>query len=253
MILKRTSIVLAFTVLLLAILACGSSTAAEPTQPPANTAEQSAPTEPPTPVAQEYFTEEFDNDTGNWSYYFVDGSKPNSAPLLVTEDIDDVEIAANEGRLAFDLGSEYIYAYATYDAYEYEDVRLDVIAENRGTNENNVSLICRYSDDEGWYEFNIANSGLYNILYGSVTDDAKVIYRRLADGGSNKIKQGKETNTYSAVCEGRTLTLYINGVETREIEDNDVVLRSGRVGVSVSSFDDLPAKVEIQSVQISQP
>ena len=249
---KRIRIALASAVCLLAILACGSSAPAEATVPPAPT-EPPIPTEPPAPVAQEYFTEEFDEETGNWSYFIIDGSTPNAAPMLATEDIDDVNVSVNDGRLVFDLGSEYIYAYATYDAYEYEDVRIDVIAENRGTNENNVSLICRYSDDEGWYEFNVANSGLYNILYGSFTDDNKAVYRKLADGGSNKIKQGKDTNTYSAVCEGRTLTLYINGTKTRELDDNEVVLRTGQVGVSVSSFDNLPARVEVESIEISQP
>ena len=130
-------------------------------------------------------------------------------------------------------------AYVTYDAFEYDDVRLDVVAENRGVNANNVSLICRYSQAEGWYEFNVANSGLFDILYGHYTPDNKVIYRRLANGGSNKIKQGKDINSYGMSCKGRTLVVYINGFETRRIDDNEYVLRTGKVGVSVASFKDL--------------
>ena len=85
------------------------------------------------------------------------------------------------------------------------------------------------------------------------TQDNKVVYGKLADGGSNKIKQGKEVNTYTAVCKGRTLVLYINGFETRRLDDNQHVLRNGQIGVSVSSFAIVPVKVEFDSIKISEP
>jgi hypothetical protein len=130
---------------------------------------------------------------------------------------------------------------------------MSVVAINRGTNDNNVSLICRFSKENGWYEFNIANNGLYDILHGSFTKDNKATYGKLADGGSNKIKQGKETNTYEISCKGRTLVLAINGYETRRLDDNQFVLDKGKVGVSVSSFKSLPVTVQIDSVAISKP
>jgi len=164
-----------------------------------------------------------------------------------------MSVGVEDERLIFDLGSEGQWAYVTYDAYEYDDVRLDVIAENRGTNNNNVSLICRYTEDEGWYEFNIANNGLFWIYHAIIRADNSVIYSLLADGGSNKIKQGKDTNKYSIVCKDRTLSLYINDIETRVLDDNNYVLRDGKIGVSVSSFNNLPVKVEIDSVTISEP
>ena len=155
--------------------------------------------------------------------------------------------------LVFDLIDKYQWVYAFYDPYEYKNVSLEVVAENRGVNNNNVSLICRYTEDEGWYEFNIANNGLYWIYHAIVNSEGQVVYSKLADGGSNKVKQGKEINTYAITCEDRTLTLYINGKETRQLDDNNFVLRDGQVGVSVSSFDLLPVKVEIESIEISEP
>ena len=69
----------------------------------------------------------------------------------------------------------------------------------------------------------------------------------------HKLRQGKDTNTYAITCEDRTLTLYINDHNTRQLDDNNFVLRDGQVGISVSSFDLLPAEVEIDSIEISEP
>ncbi len=104
-----------------------------------------------------------------------------------------------------------------------------------------------------WYEFNIANNGLYWLYHGIIRSDGAVIYTELADGGSNKIKAGKEVNTYEMICKDRTLSLIINGYETREYDENNYALRDGKIGVSVSSFNILPVKVEINEVTISQP
>ncbi len=253
-------------VLLLAILACLPGpvpTAVPPTEPPPPQAPPDTaappPTEAPTAtaMAQDYFTDEFETDTGQWSRMVVDATiqltSPYSLASVAPGDVGNMTVGVNDGHLLFDLNTKGLWVYEFYDPYEYEDVRMDVVAENRGTNDNNVSLVCRYSKDEGWYEFNIANSGLYDILHGKITADGKVTYGRIADGGSNKIKQGKETNTYSIVCKGRTLVLYINNIETRRVDDNQYALQKGKVGVSVSSFNTLPVKVQFESVKISKP
>src|SRR5215211_7404283 len=91
----------------------------------------------------------------------------------------------------------------------YEDVQVEARADNRGKNNNNISLICRYDEEVGWYEFNIANNGLYDILYAEVLDSGKIRWNRIANGGSNAINQGKEVNEYSITCQGDELTLNI--------------------------------------------
>ena len=222
----------------------------EPAQPdePAPTEE---PTEAPQAEAQEFFKEEFDGGIENWSLFIVDGSK--NVPEFAGDDFEDSSIQTEDGLLVFDLVGEYQWVYAFYDPYEYKNVSLEVSAENRGVNDNNISLICRYTEDEGWYEFNVANNGLYWIYHAIIDSDGRVIYSKLADGGSNRVKQGKEINTYAITCEDRTLTLYINGKETRTLDDNNYVLRDGKVGISVSSFHVLPVDVELDYVDISEP
>ncbi|CAG1011193.1 hypothetical protein ANAEL_04111 [Anaerolineales bacterium] len=252
----------AFAALMLFVsLACYGGGTPTPAQPPATDAPPAteAPTQPqveePSPVpteppvqessAEQFFTEEFDNDISNWSRLNVTGSKDTN--------VDGLELEVKDSRLVFDFSTKQLYTYLFYDPFEYENVSLEVNAENRGMNDNSISLICRYSEDDGWYEFNVANSGLYNILYGFYQADGNIGYSRIADGGSNKIKSGKEVNTYKITCNDRKLALYINGTETRVIEDNQHVLRKGKIGISVSSFNQLPVKVEFDWVKISEP
>jgi hypothetical protein len=255
----------AFIALLLVVgLACNTLTAPAATEapvespvneaPPATEASQveepsPAPTEPPVveepqTEAPAFFTEEFDAGIENWSRLDVSGSKDTNP--------DGLTVEAKDGYLTFDFSTKQLYTYLFYDPFEYDNIAMEVRVENRGMNDNNISLICRYSD-EGWYEFNIANSGLYNILYGFYEPDGDINYAFLADGGSNKIKSGKDVNTYKIICNERKLSLFINGTETRVFEDNNYVLRKGKVGIGVSSFDQLPIKVDYDWVTVSEP
>ncbi len=222
----------------------------QPTEAPGST--QAAPA-----TGQQFFTDNFDTDSGLWSHFVVDATvmltSPGSLATVDTSDPEGMSVKVTDGHLSFDLNAKGLWVYAMYTGAQYTDVKMQVVADNRGTNDNNVSLICRYSKENGWYEFNIANNGLYDILFGQVTPDNQVTYGKLADGGSNKIHQGKQTNTYDIACKGRTLTLSINGFETRRVDDNEHVLDKGQVGVSVSSFNSLPVTVNVDSVTISQP
>jgi hypothetical protein len=243
----------AFIVLIAIVgLACGGGTS--PTQAPAvnpPTAEPQQPdppTEPPaqpsSPSGEDFFTEEFEGSIDNWSVFTVaDSDETNESALSLETD---------GGYLIFDIPTKYLYTYVIYEGYVYDDVSVEARVDNRGTNNNNISLLCRYSD-EGWYEFNIANNGLYDILFGFENADGTIGYQRLADGGSNKIKSGKDVNEYKIICKGRRLSLYINGTETRVLEENQHVLRDGKIGISASSFNDPTAKVEFDWVNISQP
>lgn len=205
-----------------------------PTQAPAAT---DAPAEPAaTEEAPAFYTEEFDEVNELWTYFLMSG-----------EDAD-LSIVTEDGQMVFDIQEEQVYAYLTYDAYYYEDVRIDTSARNLGSNNNNVSLVCRETED-GWYEFNIANNGLYSILrYDADIDEYTLIY----NGGSTAIHTGKATNEYTAICEGDTLSLFINGVEARTV-DHDNRYPEGRVGISVSSFENVPVTVNFEWVTISEP
>ena len=183
-----------------------------------------------------YYYSDFDTSMDSWSYFLMSGN----------DDGFSTELA--DSKLRVDIEKANTWLYFTYDDYSYTDVRIDTIAENLGRNTNNVSLICRYSDD-GWYEFNVYNSGNYDIFYydNVVAKDYKLLYR----GASTAIKTGKNTNEYTAICSGNTLTLGINGVEVRTVKSND--LKEGQVGFGLSSFDVLPIIAEFDGFAASVP
>ncbi len=190
----------------------------------------------------DYFTEDFSGSLNNWKQFLTNG------------DASQLSLTIKNNRLVFDEQGTTIWAYTYYSPKTYDDVRIDVSAENRGQNDNNISLVCRYDENEGWYEFNIANSGLYKILYAKWDADKRhASYSTVADGGSNKIHVGKEVNDFTAICKGRTLTLSINGSQVRSVDENTRALRSGYVGMGVSSFTHTPVNVEVISIKVSQP
>jgi len=205
---------------------------------PTNTTAPPEEEEPEEDVPLAFFTEEFEGDLSSWFYF----------PMRADDDNWDFYI--EDGYLVFDLQGENQWIYLLYDEYYYSDVRIDVWAENKGKNTNSVSLICNYSDDEGWYEFNITNGGKYQLLAYFEQDDE---YKLLADGGSVNINTGRDSNWYTAICQGNQLELYINGIQEKEYTDNKYNLQEGLVGLSVSSFDVLPILVEIDYFSISLP
>jgi hypothetical protein len=226
-------------------------TSEQPTQPPVQIQPTAEPptAEPPTaesPASSEYYTEEFDGNIDSYTYFEY------HEMIGKAEKDESIIPTAKDGFLVFDLKKTNKWVYVTYDSYTYGDVKIEISADNRAKNTNNISLICRYSE-EGWYEFNIANSGLYQILAYDATGAVSKGYNLIADGASTAIRQGKDINVYTAICEGEKLSLYINGVEVRTISDRKYRFRDGKVGFGVSSFEVTPILVEVDWFKISQP
>ena len=186
--------------------------------------------------APTFYFEDFEPDSNTvdyWSWFTTSGNE------------NEFDIYTQDGNLVFDIKGEDIYSYYSYDPWFYENVRVDARAENRGMNNNNVSLICRGTDD-GWYEFSIANNGLWWIWAYDGT------YTSLANGGSNAVNMGKGVNEYTIMCYGQTLALYINGVKVHTMQEKNFAFQEGQVGIGVSSFDVLPILVEFDWVNISE-
>jgi serine protease Do len=182
------------------------------------------------------FATDFDGgDLSDWVYWTVNGSE------------DDFTLAVENGVLHWETTGKNNWTYLFNDQITMPDVRIDTSVENLGVNDNSASLICRYND-HGWYEFNIANDGTWTILRFDADNNK---YTALYTGGSYNINMGKDTNEYTAVCDGDQLSLYINGVETRTISDR--TFKDGEAGISVSSFGATPVIMEFDYVVFSLP
>jgi len=209
-----------------------------PTQPPPPTA-----TLPPPPSP--FFKEEFDSDVlGDWTDFIITGDSKS--------DEKKAKFYVENGKLTFDLQDENLYSYLIFDKQSYEDVRVELSADNRGKNSNNISLICRYSNN-GWYEFSVRNDGLFQIWAYDSTGAVHKGYNLINSGGSNAIKMGKETNVYAISCLGNHLALYINGEETASFTEKRFSFKDGKVGINVSSLWTIPVIVDIDYFDIQAP
>jgi S1-C subfamily serine protease len=183
-----------------------------------------------------YFAYYFQDDLEGWDYFVTNGVSSG-----VSENILDNSIQVTVNNI-------YTYAYYIYHHFTKDDISVKVLTNNLGENNNNVSLICRYSDN-GWYEFNVASNGLYWIYrYNPILNDP---YELLWKGGSTDINLGQKENKYEAVCQANTLTLIINDVEVKTVIDE--ALGTGKVGFSISSYNTTPIIVEIDEFTASVP
>ncbi len=244
------------------MLACapfgaGSGASTQSAATPSSAQSPSAPAaDTPAPTASsKFFQEDFKGDLSNWKQFVVNASKfPDTPPLMVKDTFGKMSVDVKDGFLVFDLESKGQWAYAIYDPQEYDDVRVDASIENRNLNSNNISLVCRYNPEDGWYEFDIENTGKYEVYYAHPeSDKTTIIYSKLLDGAYSKFKTGKDTNEVGLSCVGRTLTIFVNGKQLKQYEDNQYVLKNGKIGISASSFTDPPAVIGYDWVKVSQP
>ena len=126
----------------------------------------------------------------------------------------------------------------------YQDVGVDVKVRSEGVADNHYGVFCRYNEGEFYY-FAISTDGYY------------AIFRRDADGEllpltgaamlrSSLIRRDSSENRIRAVCKGTQLSLYINGEQAAQVEDDtldrgDVGMAAGtlRQGGTIVWFDDL--------------
>lgn len=215
--------------------------APEPTDAPPPT-ERPAPTDPPAappaPVSR-FFKEEFEssNSLDGWESFTL-GSGTDT----------ELKIEQEDDHLLFDLGDEDLYVYYIYTSDEYDNVTVTLNAENRGRNNNNISLVCRMNADATqWYEFSVESGGLW-YLYAVDGD-----YNIIDNGGTNSLRQGKEVNEYQLVCNNEEITMYINGDKVKTVTDNTYGFNDGYAGFNISSLNVLPITVEVNWFEVSEP
>ena len=207
------------------------------TSPPEATATLEPTTTPVQVPAPRDFTENFDSSSSYWTTFGTNNVVP--------------DIQLQNGFLVFNLSKTNTWADTIYDAQTYQDVRVDAQVEVRAGNDGTVGIVCRYNPTNGWYEFNIYADQTYTIMYGQWLSPGIARYTPLHITGSEKIKTG--ANQIGLVCQGDALTPYINNVRMITYEDNKVGLKDGNVGLTASSFSDVPFVAAFDWVKVSEP
>jgi len=201
-----------------------------------------SPTFEPSPTAlPRFFTNEFDSSLAGW---VILQAGNESVPNVSTEN----------GALLLQMDSPFTWLYALYGPEEYDNVRIDVQFQNRAGTPASIGLVCRYGDEQGWFEFNVSTDGTYTILYGKWLSVGITEYLPVTDDGSSTLIQpGGATQTIGLLCDEDILSLYVNDILLRRVDVERFGLASGKAGIAVSSFDNVPVLAAFDWVKVIEP
>jgi hypothetical protein len=236
-VLIRTMKKLSFIVCLILITACQpAANAPTPTAMPsplATATQTSIPftdTPQPTPTPEftptplpRFFTDEFDTSPAGWDILQA-GSE--ATPTIRNEN----------SHLILQMDAPYNWVYAVYGAQDYGDIRVDTLFTNQAGSPASIGLVCRYSETEGWLEYNVSTDGTYSLLYGTWLANGIADYFPIMDGSSNLIQPSGAAQEIGMICSGTTVSLLVNQTVIRNIDVSRYELTSGKVGITASAF-----------------
>ena len=193
----------------------------------------------PTPLPR-LFTNEFDASLAGW---VILQAGSDSVPDIKTEN----------SSLILQMDSPYIWVYAIYGAQDYENIRIDAQFENQAGSPSSIGLICRYSESDGWLEYNVSTDGTYNVLYGQWLSTGIADYLPILSGSSREIQPSGAPQEIGLICSDTTLSLFVNQTLIRKADVSRYELSEGKVGITVSSFENTPVVAAFNWVKISEP
>jgi hypothetical protein len=186
------------------------------------------------------FTDEFDTSLAGW--------------VILQAGSAAVPVVKNENsKLILQMDAPYTWAYAIYGAQDYDDIRLDAQFTNQAGSPASIGLICRYTESDGWFEYNVSTDGTYNILYGKWLSSGVADYFPIVTGASNAIQPSGASQEIGLICVGTTLSLFINQTLIRNIDVSRYELAQGKVGITASSFENAPVMAAFNWVKVSEP
>jgi hypothetical protein len=193
----------------------------------------------PTPLPR-FFTTEFDAALTGWTILQT-GSEV--APAVWTEN----------SSLIIQMDAPFVWAYAVYDVQEYENIRLDAQMTNQAGSPASMGLVCRYSETDGWLEYNVSTDGTYSVLYGQWLANGIADYLPVLSASSNAIQPSGAPQEIGLICAGSTLSLLIDQTIIRNVDVSRFELAAGRVGVTASSFENTPVIASFDWLKVSEP
>jgi hypothetical protein len=186
------------------------------------------------------FTNEFDSPLEGWT-------------ILQTGSDAAPNVNAENSTLTLQMDTPFTWVYAVYGAQEYADVRVDARFTNQAASPASIGLICRYSATEGWLEYNVYSDGTYSVLYGQWLADGIANYLPVLSSSSSAILPSGSSQEIGLICSGTTLSLLIDQTIIRSVDVSRFELATGKVGLTVSSFENIPVMTAFDWVKVSEP
>jgi hypothetical protein len=187
-----------------------------------------------------FFTDEFDTLQAGWV-------------ILQAGSDATPDVKAENSNLLLQMDSPYIWAYALYGAQDYDDIRIDAQFANQAGTPAAIGLICRYSESDGWFEYNVLTDGTYSVLYGKWLANGVADYFPIASAASGAIQPSGAVQAIGLICSGTTLSLLIDRNIIRSINVSRYELAEGKVGIAAASFENAPVVAAFDWVKVSEP
>jgi hypothetical protein len=193
----------------------------------------------PTPLPR-LFTNEFDTSLAGW---VILQAGSDAVPNIKTEN----------SNLILQMDSPYTWVYAVYGAEDYDNIRVDAKFVNNALSPASIGLICRYSETDGWLEYNILTDGTYNVLYGKWLSSGIADYLPILSASSNAIQPSGTPQEIGLICSDTTLSLFVDQTLIRRVDVTSYKLATGKVGIAASSFENTPVIAAFDWVKVSEP
>jgi hypothetical protein len=193
----------------------------------------------PTPLPR-LFTNEFDSALAGWTILQTGNE---AAPAVKTEN----------SNLLLQMDAPFVWAYAVYDAQLYDNIRIEARFTNQAGSPVSLGLLCRYSETDGWLEYNVSTDGTYSLLYGNWLASGIANYLPIMDGSSNLIQPSGAAQEIGMVCSGTTVSLLVNQTVVRNVDVSRFELTNGKIGITVSSFENVPVIAAFDWLRVSEP
>jgi hypothetical protein len=187
-----------------------------------------------------FFTNEFDSSLAGW---VILQAGNDAIPNIKTEN----------SNLILQMDTPFTWAYAVYGAQDYENIRVDARFANQAGSPASIGLICRYSESDGWLEYNVSTDGTYNVLYGKWLSSGIADYLPILSASSNAIQPSGTPQEIGLICSDTTLSLFVDKTLIRRVDVSSYKPASGKVGLTASSFENTPVITAFDWMKVSEP
>lgn len=135
-----------------------------------------------------------------------------------------------QGRYLIQIDVPRWFVWATAGR-SYEEVEIETITQSSGEMDNHYGVLCRYKKGRGYY-FAISADGYYGI-YLQEDEEVLVPLHGPAMLRAPAVHTDGSPNRLLATCEGSVLTLYVNGEQIAQVDDE--TLNRGDVGIAAGT------------------
>lgn len=205
----------------------------------------------PTPPPLRSFTEEFDADSSwfqDWTLQLRHSDSKKEA---------NFNPKIENGELVVEENYEKVWGYFLYDPLVvYDNVEMEVVVSGLRSTAT-LGLVCQYGSDQGWYEFDVNGGGEYAVHYvegmSSGLDEDRFLIK---NGFIRDFKYSVERTSENIIwiqCDGKNLSLHVNGVVLMDQVPSKFDPQQGQVGIAIRSADNYPITVVVQSVKVTEP